>query len=75
MFRKEPGEVPVKPFMLACIDTASRAIMGSDLLRDPPSPPQDLLSLLVVSMENPLWELALLFSLSQSAWTTPPSLS
>ena len=38
--------------MLVCIDTASRAIMGNDLLREPPSP-QDLLSVLVVSMEKP----------------------
>ncbi len=52
MFIKEPGGTPTKPYMLVCIDTASRAIMGSDLLRDPPSP-QDLLSLLVVSMEKP----------------------
>jgi hypothetical protein len=52
MFIKEPGETPTKPYMLVCIDTASRAIMGSDLLRDPPSP-QDLLSLLVASMEKP----------------------
>ena len=39
--------------MLVCIDTASTAIMGSDLVRDPPSP-QGLLSLLVSSMEKPL---------------------
>jgi len=52
MFIKEPGEAPTKLYMPVCIDTASRAIMGSDLLPDPPSP-QDLLSLLVVSMEKP----------------------
>ena len=38
--------------MLVCIDTASRAIVGSDLLLDFPSP-QDFLSLLVHSMEAP----------------------
>ena len=53
IFIQEPGETPIRPYMLVCIDTASQAIMGSDLLRDPPSP-QDLLSLLVVSIENPL---------------------
>jgi hypothetical protein len=52
MFIQESGETPTKPYMLVCIDTASRAIMGNDLLRDPPSP-QDLLSVLVVSMERP----------------------
>jgi hypothetical protein len=52
MFVKEPGEAQTKPYMLVCIDTASRAIMGSDLLLTPPSP-QDYLSLLVASMENP----------------------
>ena len=52
MFIQESGETPTKPYMLVCIDTASRAIMGNDLLRDPPSP-QDLLSVLVVSMEKP----------------------
>ena len=52
-FIKEIGETPTKPHMLVCIDTASLAIMGNDLLRDSPSP-QDLLTLLVVSMENPL---------------------
>ena len=52
MFIKEPGGAPTKPYMLVCIDTASRAIMGNDLLREPPSP-QDLLSVLVVSMEKP----------------------
>jgi hypothetical protein len=52
MFIQERGESPTKPHMLVCIDTASRAIMGNDLLRDPPSP-QDLLSVLVVSMEKP----------------------
>lgn len=53
IFIQESGETPTKPYMLVCIDTASRAIMGSDLLRHPPTP-QDLLSLLVVSMEKPL---------------------
>ena len=52
MFIQEPGETPTKPYFLVCIDTASRAIMCNDLLRDPPSP-QDLLSVLVVSMEKP----------------------
>jgi len=52
MFVKERGETPTKPYMLVCIDTASRAIMGSDLLLTPPSP-QDYLSLLVSSMEKP----------------------
>jgi hypothetical protein len=51
MFIQEPEEAPTKPYMLVCIDTSSRAIMGSDLLRDAPSP-QDMLSLLVVSMEK-----------------------
>jgi hypothetical protein len=54
MFIKEHGETPTKPHMLVCIDTASLAIMGNDLLRDSPSP-QDLLTLLVVSMEKPFW--------------------
>ena len=52
MFIQEPGEAPTKPYMLVCIDTASLAIMGNDLLRDSPSP-QDLLTLLVVSIEKP----------------------
>ena len=52
MFVKEPGETPTKPYMLVCIDTASRSVMGSDLLLAPPSP-RDHLSLLVTSMENP----------------------
>ena len=52
MFIKEPGETPTNPYMLVCIDTESLAIMGNDLLRDSPSP-QDLLTLLVVSMERP----------------------
>ena len=52
MFIQEPGETPTKPYMLVCIDMASRAVMGVDLLRDPPSP-QDLLSVLVVAMEKP----------------------
>src|ERR1039457_375757 len=52
IFIKEPGEAPTKPHMLVCIDTASRAIMGNELLHDPPFP-QDLLSVLVVSMEKP----------------------
>jgi hypothetical protein len=51
-FTKETGETPTKPHMLVCIDTASLAIMGNDLLLDSPSP-QDLLTLLVVSMERP----------------------
>jgi len=52
MFIQEHGETPTKPYMLVCIDTASMAVMGNNLLRDPPSP-QDLLSVLVVSMEKP----------------------
>jgi hypothetical protein len=52
MFIQESGETPTKPDMLVCIDTASMAIMGNNLLPDPPSP-QDLLSVLVVSMEKP----------------------
>ena len=52
MFIQESGGTPIKPYFLVCIDTASRAIMGNDLLRDPPSL-QDLLSVLVVSMEKP----------------------
>jgi hypothetical protein len=39
--------------MLACIDTASTAMMGSGLVLNPASP-QGLLSLLVDSMEKPL---------------------
>jgi len=53
MFIQEPGESPTKPYMLVCIDTASTVVMGSELLHDPPSP-QDLLSLLIASMEKPL---------------------
>jgi Domain of unknown function (DUF6930) len=52
MFVKEPGERPTKPYMLVCIDTAARAIIGSNLLLDTPVP-QDLLSLLLGSMEKP----------------------
>ena len=52
MFIQESGETPTKPYFLICIDRASRAIMGNELLRDPPSP-QELLSVLVVSMEKP----------------------
>ena len=52
LFIQESGETPTKPYFLICIDTASRAIMGNELLRDPPSP-QELLSVLVVSMEKP----------------------
>ena len=51
IFIKELGETPTKPHMLVCIDTESVAIMGSELSRVPPSP-QDLLTLLVVSMEK-----------------------
>ena len=53
MFIQEHGGTPTKPYFLACIDTASLAIMGSDLLQDTPSP-QDLLSLLIASMGKPL---------------------
>ncbi len=52
MFVQEREKPPTKPYMLVCIDTASRAIMGSDLLADLPSP-KDLLSVLVISMEKP----------------------
>jgi hypothetical protein len=52
MFLRESGKTPTKPYMLVCIDTASMAIMGSNLLLDTPSP-EDLLSLLVGSMERP----------------------
>ena len=52
LFIQESGETPTKPYFLICIDTASRAIMGNELLRDPPSP-EELLSVLVVSMEKP----------------------
>ena len=52
MFVKEPGDTPVKPNILVCIDTASLAVMGGNLVLDTPSP-QDLLSLLVDSMEKP----------------------
>jgi Domain of unknown function (DUF6930) len=52
MFVKEPGERPSKPYMLVCIDTASRAIVGSNLLLDTPVP-QNLLSLILGSMEKP----------------------
>lgn len=52
IFIQESGDTPTKPYMLVCIDTASRAIMGNDLLRDPPTP-HDLLSVLVASMERP----------------------
>ena|ERR1017187_3266493 len=50
---QEPGGTPTKPYMLVCIDMASTAIMGSDLVQDSPSP-QDMLSLLVVSVEKPI---------------------
>ena len=53
MFIQEPGRTPTKPYMLVCLDKASTAIMGSDLVQDSPSS-QDLLTLLIVSMENPL---------------------
>ena len=52
MFVEEPGKTPTRPYMLVCIDTASRAIMGSDLLLDLPCP-EDFLSLLVATMETP----------------------
>jgi hypothetical protein len=53
IFIKEPGETPTKPHMIVCIDMESLAIMGSDLVQDSPSP-QDLLTVIIVSMENPL---------------------
>jgi hypothetical protein len=51
MFVKEPGKTPAKPCMLVCIDTASRFVLGSDLVLDLPRP-EDFLSLLVASMET-----------------------
>ena len=53
MFIKEPGKAPSKPYMLVCVDIASRCILGSDLLPDLPLP-QDFLSVIVTSMESPL---------------------
>ena len=52
MFVKEPGGSPIKPYLLVCIDAVSRAVLGDQLLLDTPSP-QEFLSLLVASMENP----------------------
>jgi hypothetical protein len=52
MFVKEPGETPTRPYMLVCIDTVSRAILGSDIVLDSPTP-KDFLSLLIHSMEAP----------------------
>jgi hypothetical protein len=53
MYAKDPaGEAPTKPYMLVCIDTTSRAVMGSPLLRNAVSP-EEFLSLLVSSMESP----------------------
>ena len=52
MFVKEPGGSPIKPYLLVCIDAVSRAVLGNQLLLETPSP-QDFLSLLVASMENP----------------------
>jgi hypothetical protein len=52
MFVKEPGKPPAKPCLLVCIDTASRFVLGSDLVLDLPRP-EDFLSLLVASMERP----------------------
>jgi Domain of unknown function (DUF6930) len=51
MFVREPGKTPTKPYMLVCIDTASRFLLASDLLLDAPVP-QDFLSLIVSSMET-----------------------
>ncbi len=52
MFVKEPGGSPIKPYMLVCIDTVSRAVLGNQLLLDTPSP-QEFLTFLVATMENP----------------------
>ncbi len=53
MYIKDPArEAPIKPYMLVCIDTASRAVMGNPLLRNVASP-EEFLSLLVSSMESP----------------------
>ena len=52
MFVKEPGGSPINPYLLVCIDAVSRAVLGNQLLLDTPSP-QEFLSLLVASMENP----------------------
>ncbi len=52
MFVKEPGEAPLNPYLLVCIDTASRFVLGDLLLKETPRP-EDYLSLLVASMEAP----------------------
>ena len=53
MYVRDPaGEAPIKPYMLVCIDTASRAVMGNPLLRNVASP-EEFLSLLVSSMASP----------------------
>ncbi len=50
MHAKDPaGEAPTKPYMLVCIDTASRAVMANPLSRNLASP-EEFLSLLVSSM-------------------------
>jgi len=53
MLVKEPGEAPINPYLLVCIDTASRFVLGNLLLKDTPRP-MDFLSLLVASMEAAL---------------------
>ncbi len=45
-------EAPTKPYMLVCIDTASRAVMGNPLLSNVASP-EEFLTLFVSSMESP----------------------
>ena len=52
MLVKSMGEAPLRPYLLVCIDTESRAVMGSELSADTPSP-KNYLSLLVTSMEAP----------------------
>ena len=52
MLVKNPGETPLRPYLLVCIDTESRAVMGSALLGEVPSPKEHL-SLLMTSMETP----------------------
>jgi hypothetical protein len=53
MYVKDPAwEEPIKPYMLVCIDTTSRAVMGNPLLRNVASP-EEFLSLLLSSMASP----------------------
>jgi hypothetical protein len=52
-FATKPSPTPARPYMLVCLDKASTAIMGCDRVQTSPSS-QDLLTLLIASMENPL---------------------